>query len=134
MNRLKVLLADDHDGFRRTLAGFLSLQHGVEVVAEAVDGNEAVEQSERYRPDLVLIDFNMPRRNGLEAAKAIKARLPLTKVVILSVNSDEIYQAMARQYSADFFIDKASMKNSLLLIVSGLLSGTSNTVAGAHAA
>ncbi|MGB2868154.1 MAG: response regulator transcription factor [Bacteroidota bacterium] len=133
MDRLKVLLADDHDGFRRTVAGFLSLQQGVEVVAEAVDGNEAIEQTVRHRPDLVLIDINMPYRSGLEAAQAIKAQLPLTKVVIVSLNAGETYRHMAQQHCADYFIDKASMKSSLLLIVSGLLSGTSNTLAGAHA-
>ena len=134
MDRLKVLLADDHDGFRRTLAEFLNVQQGVEVVCEVADGDEAIEQSERHRPDLVLMDINMPRRNGLEAAKTIKDLLPMTTVVILSLNASDLYRHLARQHAADYFVDKASMKNSLLLIVSGLLSGDTTRLVAAHAA
>ncbi len=87
MQKLKVLLADDHDSFRRILIAFLRAQKDVEVVGEAVDGQEAVEQAERFHPDLVLMDIHMPKQNGLEATKAIKNRWPSTRVhVDVNVN------------------------------------------------
>ena len=134
MEKLKVLLADDHDGFRRTLADFLRVQSGLEVVDQAIDGIEAIEKSERYHPDIVLMDINMPRRNGFEATKAIKSRLPLTKVILLSINAGEVYRQMAQQYSADYFVDKSCMKNALLAIVATVQAEITSEVAGVHAA
>ncbi|HTP13265.1 MAG TPA: response regulator transcription factor, partial [Bacteroidota bacterium] len=85
MNKLKILLADDHEGFRSLLAAFLRNQPGVELVGEAVDGEDAVDQSNLLGPDLVLMDVRMPRRNGVDATRAIKATRPQTRVVIMSM-------------------------------------------------
>jgi DNA-binding NarL/FixJ family response regulator len=94
MHALKVLLVDDHDGFRRLLSSFLKKQEGVEVIGEAIDGEDAIAQSENLRPDLVLMDLEMPK----------------TRVVVLSIHGSEVYRRAAREYSADGFIDKNSMK------------------------
>lgn len=134
MSRLRVLLADDHDGFRRTMAAFLKVQQDVEVVCEAVDGNDAIELAERHRPDIVLIDINMPNQNGLEAAKAIKARHPQTRIIILSWKSGAMYRQMAAQYSADYFIDKASIKAALLTIICAERTNAANSAGGVLAA
>ena len=117
MHKLKVLLADDHDSFRRILIAFLRTQKDIEVVGEAVDGQEAIEQAERYRPDLVLMDIHMPKQNGIEATKAIKNRWPGTKVFILSMDPSEFYRRNTQDF-ADGFIAKTSMKSSLLSILS----------------
>ena len=85
MPTLKVLLADDHEGFRRILSSFLRTQKGVEVVGEAADGREAVDQAERLHPDLIFMDLHMPNYDGIEATKAIKGRFPLTRVFIPSI-------------------------------------------------
>ena len=116
MYKLKVLLADDHDSFRRILVAFLRAQKGIEVVGEAIDGQEAVEQAERFHPDLVLMDIHMPRQNGIEATKAIKNRWPDTKVFILSMDPSEFYQKNTQDF-ADGFIAKSSMKNALLKVL-----------------
>lgn len=113
MNNLKVLLADDHEAFRRSLVSFLRAQRGVEVIAEAADGTEAVEQTERLHPDLVLMDLEMPKRDGFEATRQIKSVAPKTRVVILSIHGGEVYRRMAWRHSADGFIDKGSMKDAL---------------------
>ena len=116
MYKLKVLLADDHDSFRRILIAFLRAQKDIEVVGEAIDGQEAVEQAEKFHPDLVLMDIHMPRQNGIEATKAIKNRWPDTKVFILSMDPSEFYRKNTQDF-ADGFIAKSSMKKALLKVL-----------------
>ena len=74
MQSLKVLVVDDHEGFRRSLLSFLRAQGGVEIIGEAADGIDAVEKAELLRPDLILMDFDMPGRSGFDATEEIKHR------------------------------------------------------------
>ena len=83
MNILKVLLVDDYERFRRSLASFLTKQRGVQVIGEAANGGEAIAETERLQPDLVLMDLEMPDLGGIEAMREIKMRVPRTRVVIL---------------------------------------------------
>ncbi len=117
MQTVRILIADDHEGFRRSLRAFLSTQQGVQIVGEAADGVEAVEKTEILHPDLVLMDLDMPRRDGFEATRCIKAAVPRTKVVILSIHGGDVYRRMAWKYSADGFIDKSSMKHALVALL-----------------
>jgi DNA-binding NarL/FixJ family response regulator len=115
MTKLRVLLADDHEGFRRILSSFLRSQIGVEVVGEAADGQDAVDLTLRLRPDLVFIDLHMPTYDGIEATKAIKGKLPGTRVFVLSMDSSEYHrQAVDR---ADGFITKQTMKNAIMTVL-----------------
>jgi DNA-binding NarL/FixJ family response regulator len=123
MRSIRVLVADDHEGFRRSLLGFLRAQRGVEIIGEASDGIEAVDQTEKLQPDLVLIDSDMPNQDGFRAARQIKLRSPEIRVVVLSMHDGDIYRRMAREYQADGFIDKGSVKKALLRILSNELSG-----------
>lgn len=115
MATIRILIADDHDGFRRSLSAFLSVQPGVEIIGEASDGVEAVDKAVALHPTLVLMDLDMPKRDGFEATRQIKSIVPDTKVVILSIYGDDVYRRMAWKYSADGFIDKSAMKNALLM-------------------
>ena len=117
MHTLKVLLADDHDCFRRILVAFLKTQKGIEVVGEATNGQEAIEQAERFQPDLILMDIHMPKQNGIAATKAIKSRWPGMKVFILSLDPGEFYRKNSEEL-ADGFIAKSSMKHALLTVLS----------------
>lgn len=85
---MRVLLADDHALFRAGIASLLKAW-GLEVVGQAGDGDEAILQARRQRPDLIFMDIMMPRRNGLDAMRAIKAEMPAVKVVMLTVSDDE---------------------------------------------
>ena len=114
MYKLKVLLADDHDSFRRVLVSFLRAQKGIEVVGEANDGQDAIDQVEKFH--LVLMDIHMPKQNGIEATKAIKNRWPDTKVFILSMDPSEFYRKNTQDF-ADGFIAKSSIKNALLEVL-----------------
>ena len=118
MNRVKILLVDDHDRFRQSVAAFLNEQGSVEIVGEAVNGDEAITKSEQLRPDLVLMDIDMPNRDGFEATREIKLQRPETKVVILSMHGGDIYRRAAWRHAADGFIDKNSLKDALLALIS----------------
>jgi len=93
---MNVLLADDHplflDGLRNLLAA-----RGIAVVGKARDGLEALEQARALRPELVLMDIHMPRLNGLAALRLIKAELPETRIVMLTMSAedDELFEAIA---------------------------------------
>ncbi len=88
---IRILLADDHTIVRQGLARLLEDQPGFKVVGEAVNGRQAIDQAEKLRPDVIIMDIAMPRLNGIEAAKRILKKLPRSKVVILSMYSHEHY-------------------------------------------
>ena len=93
---IRVLIADDQALFRRGLFVVLGTEEGVEVVAEAENGQEAIEKARELAPDVVLMDVRMPKVNGIEAAATIRADLPTTKILMLTVSDEEedLYEAI----------------------------------------
>ena len=89
MRQIQVLLVDDHALVRAGFRGLLQSLPGVEVVAEAKDGREALSKAHNYRPDVVFMDIAMPALNGLEATARLKRELPDIQVVIISMHADE---------------------------------------------
>ncbi len=96
MKPLRILLVDDHDLFRKGVAALLALQQDLQVVGEAADGQEAVRRARETQPDIILMDINMPNCNGLEATRLIRAELPDTRIVMLTVSEQEedLYEAI----------------------------------------
>jgi len=88
---IKILLVDDHTIVRQGLARMLNDQPDMQVVGEAINGRVAVDQAIKLDPDIVIMDIAMPQMNGIEAAKRIKKKLPRTKILILSMYSQEHY-------------------------------------------
>jgi NarL family two-component system response regulator LiaR len=86
---IRVLVADDHAVVREGLRTFLRLQKGIEVVGEAADGEEAVDQAVRLTPDVVLMDLVMPRLDGIAAMRRIRAEIPATRVIVLTSFADD---------------------------------------------
>ena len=86
---IRILVVDDHAVVREGLRAFLDLQDGFEVVGEAGDGDEAVSAAERLRPDVVLMDLVMPRRDGVAAMRVLRDRLPGVRVIVLTSFLDE---------------------------------------------
>jgi two-component system, NarL family, response regulator LiaR len=84
-----VLIADDHAVVREGLRAFLDLQDGIEVAGEAADGQEAVSEAERLRPDVVLMDLVMPHLDGVEAMRELRRRVPQARVVVLTSFLDD---------------------------------------------
>ncbi len=89
MPRIRVLVADDHKLFRAGIRALLQTLSDIEVVAEAGDGREALRLVAAHRPDVVLMDIMMPSLNGLDAAARIASAFPRTRVVMLSMSTDE---------------------------------------------
>ncbi len=102
---MRVLLADDHALVR---AGFASLMRawGAEVVGQAANGREALEQARRLRPDVILMDITMPEMGGLEATRLIKAELPEIRIVIVTVSDDDEHLFEAIKNGADGYLLK----------------------------
>ena len=86
--KIKILLADDHPLMRTALRHLLEQETDLEVIGEVGNGLEAVELTEQTSPDVVIMDISMPVMNGVEATRQIKARSPLTLVLILTVHTD----------------------------------------------
>lgn len=88
---VKVLLADDHPLVRQGLSKVLSLEEDIDIVAESVDGEDALRKVEEYLPDVVLMDVNMPRLNGIEATRRIKQRFNNVNVIALTFHDEDEY-------------------------------------------
>lgn len=111
MSNMTVLVADDHAVIRGMISAYLRTRHDVARVLEAVDGVDVVEQAERTRPDVVLVDVRMPRKNGLDAAREIKTAHPDARVIVMS--NEESFRSMALANYADAFVPKGSLKQAL---------------------
>ena len=85
---MRVLLVDDHALVRNGIASLL-MANNIEVVGEASDGLEALEKARQLKPDIILMDIKMPRCNGLEATRLVKAEMPEIKIIILTVSDDD---------------------------------------------
>lgn len=111
---IKIVLIDDHNLFREGVKRILSFEPAFDVVAEADDGRDAKEIVEKYNPDIVLMDINMPETNGIEATKELLQNNPDLKVIILSIHDDENYVTHALQSGAQGYLLKEMDTDSLM--------------------
>ena len=84
MGLFRILIADDHEVVRRGVRALLNSISGWEVCGESVDGQDAIEKTKELRPDVVLMDINMPKLNGLEATRVIRKQVPESEVLVLT--------------------------------------------------
>jgi DNA-binding NarL/FixJ family response regulator len=101
-----VLIAEDNAVYRQSLYRMLEAEEGIEVLEPACDGREAVAKSVRFRPDIVLMDIDMPGQSGLAAARTIRERWPQIRVIILTLHSGEAFRAWATKIGAAAFLSK----------------------------
>jgi DNA-binding NarL/FixJ family response regulator len=111
---MRLLVADDHGIMRSGLRLLLDRQPGMEVVAEAADGVEAVALALRERPDVCILDVAMPRMTGLEATVEIRAHAPGIAVLVLSMHDDERYLFEALQAGAAGYVLKREADQALV--------------------
>jgi two-component system, NarL family, response regulator NreC len=123
MKKHTVLLADDHVVVRKGLRFLLDESDRVEVIGEASDGREAVTLAQSLRPDLVIIDIQMPNLNGIDAAAQILKDRPETAVIILSMYSDESYILRALNAGAKAYLLKDSVETDILAAVRAVTNG-----------
>jgi two-component system response regulator NreC len=123
MPKLRLLLADDHTLVRQGLRKILEERHEWEVVEEVGDGREAVRAALAQKPDVAIIDAAMPLLNGIDATQQIVRRVPETRVLMLSMHSDEAYLTRALQAGATGYILKDSAGKDLLKGVEAVAAG-----------
>jgi DNA-binding NarL/FixJ family response regulator len=121
---IRVLLADDHDILRASLRRVLGAQPDFEIVAEASDGMEAVEQAKNCTPDIALLDIGMKKMNGIEAAGRISKECPHTAILMLTVYNSELYvtravKAGAHGYLLKESLDDAELTNAIRTVYNG---------------
>jgi len=123
MTQVRVLLADDHALFREGLAGIIRAQPDMQVVGEANDGLEAFVKAQELKPDLILMDVQMPGMDGIEAVKQIKQVLPETSIVMLTVRGDDDMLFEALKNGAQGYLLKEIRSQALLEMLRGALHG-----------
>jgi DNA-binding NarL/FixJ family response regulator len=119
----RVLVADDHPVFRAGMVTVLQDLSGVEVVAQAADGEEAVQQVDRHRPDVVLMDLRMPGVGGLEATARIRVEHPGTAVIVLTMDSDDDSVFAALRAGARGYLLKEADVQDIERAITGVVRG-----------
>lgn len=122
-HRPRVLIADDHPLIRAGLRNLLQRDGEFEVVAEAADGREAIDLATLHHPDIVLLDVGMPRVSGPDAARFLSERLPKTRIIVISMHSDEAYILRALKAGAKGYLLKASPEEDVLAAVRAVAAG-----------
>ena len=112
---LTLVIADDDIDYRLIIRYLLQAVSDVmTVVGEAGDGEEALALVRRLRPDVLLTDLVMPRRDGIEITRIVKREFPLTKIILMSSYTEDAYRLMASDSGADAFVNKQVINSSLL--------------------
>lgn len=123
MANVKVLLADDHKIVRDGIKLMLETQVGIDVVAEANNGVEALEQLKEVLIDIVIMDINMPEMDGITATKEIKNEYPDVKVLALTMSNDDLHIRQMIQAGASGYIMKSAGRNELKDAIISIMNG-----------
>jgi len=120
---IKVILADDHRIFRKGLKSLLSEKKNIEVLAEADNGDEALEAVKKYKPEIVVMDIAMPKMDGIEATRQVREQFPDTEVVILSMHAKKAYIDQVLKAGAEGYVLKDSDEENLLSAIDTVHNG-----------
>ena len=120
---MRVLIADDHAVVRQGLKQILELDRAAEVVAEAKNGNEALQLARKVEWDLAILDYSMPGRSGLDLIKDIKREYPKRPVLILSMHPEELHATRVLKAGGAGYINKESASEELLTAIRKVMNG-----------
>ncbi|MDD4268982.1 MAG: response regulator transcription factor [Pirellulales bacterium] len=126
---VRLLVVDDHEVIRTGLKSLLA-GSDIEVVAEAATGKEAIEQAERSRPDVILLDIRMPDGDGLAALEKLRGVVPESRVVMLSTYDNPTYVARAVALGASDYVLKGASREDLIATITAAAAGESPSRAG----
>jgi DNA-binding NarL/FixJ family response regulator len=122
---VRVLLADDHTLVRAGIRRILESQPGIAVLAEAADGDGALELVRQHEADVLVLDLKMPGRDGIEVLRAVKASHPAMKVVVVTMFEAREYVARAMKLGADAYLLKDSAVQDLVAAIDAVMAGGS---------
>jgi DNA-binding NarL/FixJ family response regulator len=120
---LTLVLADDHQIVRQGLRAILSLESGFKLIGEAANGIDTVRLVERLRPDVLVLDLMMPGLDGLEVARQVAQKSPRTRIIILSMHSNEAYVLEALRAGATGYVLKESGADELIRAIHAVAEG-----------
>lgn len=120
---VSVLIVDDHPLLREGVAAVLEAEPDIRVVGEAADGQDAITQFERLRPDVVLMDLQMPGVDGVEAIGAIRARAPDARIIVLTTYAGDVRALSALRAGASGYLLKSSLRRELIDTIRAVLDG-----------
>ena len=120
---IRVLSVDDHPLLRGGIAALIGNQTDMEVVAEASNGREALEQFRKHRPDVTLMDLQMPGMSGIDAISAIRGEFPEARVIILTTHAGDVQVSRALKAGARGYLLKGSLRNELLETIRAVHAG-----------
>lgn len=119
---VRILLVDDHAILRDSLRAFLSFQPDIQVIGEAADGIEAIQEALRLQPDLILLDMAMPQMGGLDVTSRLKQDLPQCKILILSQYDDADYVLPILRAGADGYVVKKAGGSEVLRAIRAVVN------------
>jgi DNA-binding NarL/FixJ family response regulator len=120
---IKVLIADDHAVVRKGLKLYLGLEENIEIVGEAADGEELLHKIRTEKVDILLLDIDMPRMNGITAIRQLVKEAPETRIIILSMHPEEIYGATAYKFGARGYVSKDADPAVVISAVNAVYNG-----------
>jgi DNA-binding NarL/FixJ family response regulator len=120
---IKIVLADDHRIFRKGLKSLFSEKKNIQILAEADNGDEAVEATRKYKPEIIVMDIAMPGMDGIEATRQIRQQFPDTEVVILSMHAKKAYIDQVLKAGAKGYVLKDSDEDCLLSAIDTVHNG-----------
>jgi DNA-binding NarL/FixJ family response regulator len=121
MKKIKVLIVDDMPQVRQDLRTFLNLTLDIEVVGEAANGIEAIHQTEIFKPDVILMDLEMPQLDGYQASRKIKTNDPQCKIIALSIHGGNTERQQALLCGIDYFVIKGEPLEDLIKTIHNLV-------------
>ena len=101
-----ILVVDDSATVRTIIRGFLESQSSFEVCGEAIDGLDAIEKAKELKPDLIILDFAMPRMSGAEAASVLKSMMPDVPIILFTIYEDVMVKSRASAFGVDLVLSK----------------------------
>ncbi len=120
---IRVLSVDDHPLLREGIAGLVGSQPDMELAAEASNGREAIEQFRKHRPDVTLMDLQMPEMNGIDAMGAIRAEFPDARIIVLTTYSGDVQVIRALKAGARAYLLKGLLRKELLETIRAVHAG-----------
>jgi DNA-binding NarL/FixJ family response regulator len=120
---IRILLVDDHPLLRDGVAGLIADQSDMELVGEASTGLEAIEQFRKYRPDITLLDLQMPEMGGIDAIKAIREKSPEARIIILTTYQGDAQILSALRSGAQAYLLKSTLRRELLDTIRAVYKG-----------